>query len=70
MKPTAIPFSMLHNFSLKSAFANGAIPALVGASQGVNNGSASFASISVTSGAGTEPSKGKTLTAPAAPWWS
>jgi hypothetical protein len=41
------------NFSLKTAFSNGAIPALVGASQPkATGGSASFASISVTTALG------------------
>jgi hypothetical protein len=39
----------LDNFSLKTAFPNGAAPALVGASQqGQKGGAASFASISVS----------------------
>jgi hypothetical protein len=39
----------LNNFSLKAAFGDGAVPALVGASQpNQKGGSASFASISVS----------------------
>jgi hypothetical protein len=44
----AVPYSALQNFSLKTAFANGAMPALVGASQPTTKGgAASFQSISV-----------------------
>jgi hypothetical protein len=43
----------LHNFSLAAAFKDGAVPALVGASQpNTTDGSASFASIKVSTGLG------------------
>jgi hypothetical protein len=43
----------LHNFSLAAAFKDGAVPALVGASQpNTTDGSASFASIEVSTGLG------------------
>jgi hypothetical protein len=55
----------LHNFSLAAAFGNGAIPALVGASQPqTTGGSASFASIKVSTAVGRavpEPSSLGTL---------
>jgi hypothetical protein len=48
-KFNAVSFAQLNNFSMSSAFPNGAIPALVGASQpGKKGGSASFESITVS----------------------
>ena len=52
-KSGEVPFKSLHNFSLAAAFGDGAIPALVGASQPQEKGgSATFASIRVSTALG------------------